>query len=87
MAEMVIEASDVEGASGGTTRVVGGVVEVASGIGGAGAGGIDSMESSSYCACLAYGGTGGVGLGGAPRGAKYLANCVHLSRVNRFRQW
>ena len=52
--EMVIEASNVEGASGGTTRVVGGVVEVASGIGGVGAGGIDSMGSLSCCACAYY---------------------------------
>nr|CAN76827.1 hypothetical protein VITISV_024519 [Vitis vinifera] len=55
--EMVIEASDVEGASGGTTRVVGGVVEVASGIGGAGVGGTDFVGSMSRYACLACGGT------------------------------
>ena len=72
--EMVIEASNVEGASGGTTRVVGGVVEVASGIGGVGVGGTNSMGSSSCYACSACGGTKDAGLGGAPRGAEYPAN-------------
>ena len=70
VAEMVMEASDVEGATGGTTRVIGGAVEVASGIDGVGASGTDSMRSSSCCACSACGGTGGAGLGGAPRGAE-----------------
>ena len=42
-AKMVIEASDVEGAAGGTGGVVGGTVEVASGISGVGAGGTNSM--------------------------------------------
>ena len=51
MAEMVMEAFDVEGATYGTTGMVGGVVEVALGIGGTGAGGTDSMGSSSCCAC------------------------------------
>ena len=51
--DVVIEASDVGGAAGGTGGVAGGSVEVASGIDGAvGAGGTDSMGSSSYCACL-----------------------------------
>ena len=43
---------------------------MASGIGGAGVGGIDSVRSLSYCACSAYGGTGGAGLGEVPKGAK-----------------
>ena len=85
--EMMMEAFDVEGAAGGTGRVVEGVVEVASGIGGAGAGGTDSVGSSFYCACSAYGGIRGAGLGRAPRGAEYPANCVHLSRVKWSRQW
>ena len=68
--EMMMEAFDVEGAAGGTGRVVEGVVEVASGIDGVGASGTDSMRSSSCCACSACGGTGGAGLGGAPRGAQ-----------------
>ena len=54
VAEMVMETSDVEGATSGTTGVVRGVVEVASGIGGVGAGGIDSMGSLSCCACDYY---------------------------------
>ena len=81
VAEMVMEASDVEGAAGGTGGVVG--VEVASGIGGVGVGGTDSVGSASCYAYSTCGGTGGVGLGGAPRGAEYPTNCVHLSRVNR----
>ena len=53
MANMVIEASDVGGAAGGTGDVARGSVEVASGIdGAAGAGGTDSIGSSSCCACL-----------------------------------
>ena len=43
---------------------------MASGIGAVEAGGTDSVGSSSYCACLACGGTRGAGLGKAPRGAK-----------------
>ena len=69
--EMVIEASNVEGVSGGTTRVVGGVVEVASGIGGAaGAGGTDSVGNSSCCGYSACGGIRGAGLSGG------AATCV-----------
>ena len=83
---MVIEASDVDGVTGGIVGVVGGAVEVSSGIGGVRAGGIDSVESSSYYACLAYGVIRSASLGGAPRGAEYPANCVHLSRVNHSRQ-
>ena len=69
---MVNEASDVDCAAGGTrdvAGVVGGVVKVASSIGGAvGAGGTDSVGSSScYSAC---GGTGYSGLGGAATGAE-----------------
>ena len=63
--------------------MVGGAAEVASGIGGTGAGGIDSVGSSSCYACSACGDTEGVGLGGAPRGAEYPTNCVHLLRMNR----
>ena len=44
---MVMKALNVEGVTDGTARVVGGAVEVASGIGGAGAGGTDSTGSSS----------------------------------------
>ena len=63
--------------------MVGGAAEVALGIGGTGAGGIDFVGSSSYYVCSACGDTGDVGLGGAPRGAEYPTNCVHLSRMNR----
>ena len=56
MVDMVMEASDVGGATGGTECVVGGLVKVASSIGGARVGGTDSMGSSSCCACSAYGG-------------------------------
>ena len=63
--------------------MIGRSLEVALGIGGAGVGGTDSVGSLSYCVCSAYGGTKGAGLGRAPRGAEYPANCVHLSRVNR----
>ena len=87
VAEMVMEAFNVEGVAGGIGGVVGGSVEVASGIGGAVAGGTDYVGSSSYCVCSACGGIGGAGLGRALRGAEYPANCVHLSRVNRSRQW
>ena len=65
MADMVNEASDVEGAAGGMERVVGRAVEVASGIGGAGPDGTDSVGSSSCCGCSACG-----GIGGAATGAK-----------------
>ena len=34
------------------------------------AGGTDSVGSSSCCGCSTYGGTEGIGLGGAPRGAE-----------------
>ena len=68
MADMVNEASDVEGAAGGTERVVGRAVEAASGIGGAVPDGTDSVGSSSYC--LAYGGTGDIGLADAAIGVE-----------------
>ena len=68
--EIVMEASNVKGATDGIAGVVGGKVEVTSGIGGVGACGIDSVGSSSCCACSAYGGIGGAGLGGAPRGTE-----------------
>ena len=87
MAEMVMEASNVEGAASGIGGVVRGSIEVASAISGAGAGGTDSVGSSSCYACSACGGNGGAGLGRAPRGAEYPANYVHLSRVNHSRQW
>ena len=68
VAKIVMEASDVEGATGGTRGVAGGSVEVDSGIGGVGAGGTDSVGRSSCCAYLACGGTGGASLSRAPRG-------------------
>ena len=43
---------------------------MASGIGIVGAGGTDSVESLSYCAYSACGGTRGAGVGKAPRGAE-----------------
>ena len=70
MAEMVMEASDVDGATGGTTGVVGGAREVSSGIGVAGAGNTNFVGSSSCYACSTYGGTGGAGLSGAPKGVE-----------------
>ena len=56
VADMVMEASDVGGATGGIRGVIGGTVEVASSIGGAGVSGIDSIGSSSYCAYSTCGG-------------------------------
>ena len=71
VADMVIKASDVEGAASGTEGVAGGLVEIASGIDDAvGAGGIDSTGCSSYCGCSTCGGTGDVGLGGAATGVE-----------------
>ena len=71
MADMVIEASDVGGAAGGTRDVVEGLVEVVLGIDGAvGASGIESTGSSSCCVCLAYAGTRDDGLSGAASGAE-----------------
>ena len=67
MADIVMEASDVGGAAGGIGGVAGGTVEVTSVIGGAAReSGTDSTGSSSCC--LACGGTGDVGLGGAATG-------------------
>ena len=69
MTDMVNEASDVEGATGGKRGVTGGSVEMTSGIdSAAGAGGTDSTGSSSCCS--ACGGTGDAGLGGAATGAE-----------------
>ena len=69
MADMVMEASDVGGATGGTRGVVRGTVEVASGIGGAaGEGGTNSVGSSSCCS--ACGATGDASLGGGATGAE-----------------
>ena len=77
MADMVMEASDIEGAAGGIGRVARGSVKVASGIGGvvgtsdaAGAGGTDSIGCSSCCGCSACGGTRSAGLGGAATGVE-----------------
>ena len=77
MADMVIEASDVGGAAGGTRGVVGGTIEVASSIdGAAGAndaatkGGTDCVGCSSCYGCSVCGGIGDTGLGGAATGAE-----------------
>ena len=71
VAVMVIGASDVGGAVGGTRDVAEGSVEVALGIDGAArAGGIDYEGSWSCCACSAYAGIGDAGLGGAASGAE-----------------
>ena len=55
---MVMEGSDVVGATGGTIGVVGGAVEVASGVG---TGGVVSVGSSPCSSC---GGTRGATMGG-----------------------
>ena len=60
VADMVMEASDVGGATGGTGGVVRGTVEVASGIGGTRACGTNSVGSSS---CYAYSACGGAATG------------------------
>ena len=71
VANMVIEASDIRGAAGGTRGVAGGSAEVASGIDGAArTSGIDSVGSSSYCSCSACTSTRDAGLGGAASGAE-----------------
>ena len=58
VADMVMEASDVEGATSGTGGVAGvGAIGVASSIGGARVVSIDSMGCSSYYASSAYGGS------------------------------
>ena len=81
---MVLEGSDVVGATGGIVGVIGEVAEAASGmstggakVGDAGAGGIVSVGSSPCfvgigvdCACSTCGGTGGATMGGAPGGAE-----------------
>ena len=51
-----MEAFDVGGATGGTGGVAGGLVEMASGIGGVEASGTDSVGSSPCCACSTCGG-------------------------------
>ena len=56
MEDMVMEASDVGGTTGGIGGVTGGTVEVASSISGVGVGGTDSVGSSFCCACSACGG-------------------------------
>ena len=72
-AEMVIEGSNVVGATDETTGVVGGAVEVALGmgtiVGDVGVGGTVSVGSSSCYAWSAYGGTRSAGMGGALTGA------------------
>ena len=60
---MVMEGSDVVGATGVTVRVVGGAVEVASGVG---TGGAVFVGSSP---CSGSRSTGGATIGKAPRGA------------------
>ena len=82
--EMVMEGSDVVGATGGIVGVIGEAVEAASSmaiggakVGDAGAGGIVSIRSSPCsvgtgvdCAYSVCGGTGGATMGGAPGGAE-----------------
>ena len=69
MADMVMEASNVGGTTGGTRGVAGGLVEMASGIDGAvGPDGTNSAGSSSYCS--AYDCTGDAGLGGTATGVE-----------------
>ena len=69
VADMVMEASDIEGAAGGTGGVTRESVEVTLGIGGAvGPSGIDSTGSSSYCSVC--GGTRDAGLAGVATGAE-----------------
>ncbi|WKA03518.1 hypothetical protein VitviT2T_021621 [Vitis vinifera] len=81
---MVMEGSDVVGATDGTVGVKGGAVETASGmgtgcaeVGDAGAGGIVSVRSSPCsvgtgvdCICSVCGGSRGDAMGWAPGGAK-----------------
>ena len=57
---MVMDDSDVVGATSGTVGVVGGAIEVASGVG---TGCVVSVESSPCSGC---GGTSGATMGGAP---------------------
>ena len=85
---MVMDVSNVVGATGGTLGVVGGAAKVASSVGtggaevgDAGAGGIVSVGSSPYsvgigvdCVCSICGDSRGATMGWAPRGAKYPAN-------------
>ena len=78
---MVIDDSNGRGVNiadttGGASRVVGGAEDVASGVGtiegAVGAGGMISVGISTCCAyddCSSYGGSGRVGISGAPRGA------------------
>ena len=61
-AEMVMEGSDVVGATGGTVGVIGRVAEVASSVG---TGGAVSAKGLPYSGC---GGTRGATMGGALRG-------------------
>ena len=73
--DVVIEASDVGGAAGGTGGVAEGSVEVASGIdGAAGACGTDSTGNSSYCS--ACGDTRDASLGGVATGVEWPTNYV-----------
>ena len=83
-AEMVMEDSNVVGATGGIVGVIGEAVEAASSmaiggakVGDAETGGIASIGSSPYfvgtgvdCACSACGGTGGATMGEAPGGVE-----------------
>ena len=61
---MVMEGSDIVGATGVTVRVVGGAAEVASGVG------TDGVVFVGSSPCSSCGGTGGATMGGAPGGAK-----------------
>ena len=64
-----MEGLDVVGVTGdGTVGVIGGVAEIASGVG---TGGVVSARSLP---CSGYGGTGGDTMGRAPGGAEYPAN-------------
>ena len=79
MADMVIEASDVGGAAGGTGDVARGSVEVALGIdSAAGACGTYSTGNSSYCSTC--GDTRDASLGSVATGVEWPTNCVRSRR-------
>ena len=71
---MVMEGSDVVGATGGTVGDIGGAAKVALGMGTCGAevgdAGVGSIVSSGSSPYSVFGGTGGATMGGAPGGAK-----------------
>ena len=79
VADMVIEVSNVGGATSGIGGVARGSVDVASSIDGdgvvrigdaAGTSGTNSMGCSSYCGCSVCGGTGDAGLGSTTTGVE-----------------